>query len=258
MASKSSRNQQPPQISRDDRAMKLQENNSQRLDRWLESFNTLLGEIASVEVNTSVVKKITPEKFIPWQAYISIYSISRANLEKFNIHSSLREHYLSLRRQLELEYAFLLINPQSELYDKEQSKQIKRDLAILAQPNSDWEIIYSRLPNPFDSDNPSMMTAVHKLLRNYSFLRTLRKLEELKNTLERRNQVLWQSKSADIVFAQTKIQLGGQISNCYAQKLLKSPHKQAILELHQEGVEAGEKHWQGVLEFLIKIVYKYK
>lgn len=258
MAPKSGKNQQTTRTSRYNRAIKLQESHSQRFDRWLESLNSLLGEIASVEVNTSIVPKITIEKFIPWQAYLDIYAVSRNNLVRLKIHSSLQRHYLSLRRQLELEYAFLLVDPQSELYEEGKSKQIKRDLAVLAQPNDDWEIINSRLPDPFDSDNTSMMLEVHKLLRNYSFLRTLRKLGELKITLDRRNQFLWQSKSAEIVFAQTKIQLGGQISNCYAQKLLSHPHKQTLLELHQEGVEAGEKHWQGLLEFLITIVHKYK
>ena len=260
MASKrrAKKNQQPKTSPRYDRAIKIKERNSQRLDRWLESLNILVGEIASVEVNTSLVEKITTEKFIPWQVYQQIYTISRLNLEKLNIHSSLREHYLSLRRQLELEYAFLLVNPTSELYDQNISKQVKQDLAILTQPNNDWENIPSRLPNPLDSDNPSVMLALHQLLRDYSFLRTLHKLGELKYVLDQRNQVLGQSKSADIVYAQTRIQLGGQISNCYDQKLLNHPHRQTILELHKEGVEAGEKHWQGLLEFIITIAHKYK
>ena len=100
------KNQQPKKSPRYDRAIELKERNSQRLDRWLESLNVLVGEIASVEVNTSLVDKITTEKFIPWQVYQQLYAISRLNLEKLNIHSSLQEHYLSLRRQLELEYAF--------------------------------------------------------------------------------------------------------------------------------------------------------
>ena len=258
MAAKSSQNRQPNQISRYERSIQLQENNSQRLERWLDSLNCLLGEIASIEVNTSVVPKITTERFMPWQAYLELFAISRTNLDNLHIHSSLQEYYLSLRRQLELEYSFLLINPQSELYEQEQSKQIKRDLALLVQPNDDWEIISSRLPDPFESDDPSIIIRVHKLLRNFSFLRTLRKLRELKSILDRRNQFLWQARSVDTVFAQTKIQLGGQISNCYAQKLLSHPHKQSLLKLHQEGVEAGEKHWQKLLEFLITIAHKYK
>ncbi len=238
--------------------IKVKENNSQRLDRWLESLNVLVGEIASVEVNTSLVEKITTEKFLPWQVYQEVYAISRPNLEKLNIHSSLWEHYLSLRRQLELDYAFLLVDPKSELYDEKASKQIKQDLAILTQPNNEWENLQSRLPNPLDSDNQPIMLALHQLLQDYPFLRTLRKLGELKHILDQRNQVLWQSKSADIIYAQTRIQLGGQISNCYDQKLLSHPHQDKILELHRQGVETGEKHWQGLLEFIITIVHNHK
>lgn len=251
------RKKQKPQ-KKYDQAIKIKEKNSRRLDRWLESLNILVGEIASVEVNTSIVEKITTEKFIPWQVYQNIYGISRLNLEKLNIHSSLRIHYLSLRRQLELEYNFLLIDPQSELYDEGVSKQVKQDLAILTQPNNDWENLQSKLPYPLENENPSVMLKLHRLLHDYPFLRTLRKLGELKHVLDQRNQVLWKSKSADMVYAQTRIQLGGQISNCYDQKLLSHPDKQAILDLHREGVEAGEKQWQGILEFMITIVRKCK
>ena len=250
--------QQSKQSPRYNQEIKIKDNKSQRLDRWLDSLNILVGEIASVEVNTSIVEKITTEKFIPWQVYQNIHAISRLNLEKLSIHPSLREHYLSLRRQLELEYSFLLLNPQSELYNSALSKQVNQDLAILTKPSNDWENLPSRLPYPLESDNPAVMLQLHKLLHDYPFLRTLRKLGELKHTLDQRNQVLQQSKTADIVYAQTRIQLGGQISNCYDQKLLSHPDKQTILELHREGVEAGEKHWQGLLEFMITIARKCK
>ena len=230
---KATKNQEPKRNSPYNQAINIKEPNSNRLDRWLESLNLLLGEIASLEVNTSFVAKITTEKFIPWQAYQELYAVSRQHLAKLNIHLSLHEHYLRLRRQLELEYIFVLVNPKSELYDEIASKQIKPDLAVLTQPNTDWENIASRLPDPLDADNSSTMLTLHQLLHNYPFLRSLRKLNNIKHILDRHNQVLGQEKSVDIVYAQTRIQLDGQISNCYDQKLLNHPHQQTILELHK-------------------------
>ena len=259
MASRRAKKKQQPKVSsRYNQVIKIKESNSQRLDRWLESLNILLGEIASVEVNTSFVEKITTEKFIPWQVYQEIYALSRTNLKKLNIHLSLLDRYLQLRRQLEVEYAFLLVDPKSELYDETLTKHVKQDLNILTQPNSDWESFPSRLPNPLNGDNPITMLAVHRLLNNYPFLRTLRKLGDVKNILDRHNQVLLQSKSADIIYAQTRIQLDGQISNCYDQKLLKHPYQRTILELHREGLEAGEKQWRGLIEFIIALVHTKK
>ena len=259
MASKRrKKNQRPKVSSRSNQIVQTKESSSQRLDRWLESLNILLGEIASVEVNTSFVDKITTEKFIPWQVYQDIYAISRANLQKSNIHLSLFDRYLRLRRQLELEYAFLIVDPKSELYDETLTKHVTQDLIILTKANSDWESLPSRLPNPLDGNNHLIMLAVHRLLNNYPFLRTLRKLGDVKNILDQHNQVLLQSKSTDIIYAQTKIQLDGEISNCYDQKLLNHPHQQTILELHREGVKAGESQWRGLIEFLITLVHTKK
>jgi hypothetical protein len=237
-----------------------------RLDRSLDFLSDLLGELSGLEVNTTIVEEIAEEQSIPWEIYQAIYPISQSYLEQLNIHPSLRDRYLNLRRQLELEYVLLLSNPHSDLYNPSLAVHLNRDLSLLAQPNSDWETIPTRLPPPFPTENTESISAVQQLLHDYYFLRVLRKLGDAKMALDKRNQYLWQSDSEElsppydkivgakeITYAQTLIGLDGKIVNRYCQDLLTHPHKDLILAIHKEGVRVGEQQWRGLLEFILNI-----
>jgi hypothetical protein len=236
------------------------------LDRSLNFLSNFLGELSSLEVNTTIVDEIVEEQFIPWEIYQAIYSISQSYLEQLNIHPSLRDRYLDLRRQLELEYILLLNNPNSDLYNPSLAIHFNRDLALLTQSNSNWEAISTRLPPPFPTENTESISAVQQLLHDYYFLRVLRKLENAKIVLDKRNKYLWQSESElppswdkiaganGITYAQTRIGLDGKIVNRYCQDLLTHPHKDLILAFHQEGVQAGERQWRGLLEFIVYLL----
>jgi hypothetical protein len=238
-----------------------------RLDRSLDFLSDLLGELSSLEVNTAIVDEIlVEEQLIPWEIYQAIYPISQSYLEQLNIHLSLRDRYLNLRRQLELEYILLLSNPHSDLYNPSLAAHLNRDLSLLAQPNSDWETIPTRLPPPFPTENTESISGVQQLLHDYYFLRVLRKLGDAKMALDKRNRYLWQSDSeevsspcdktvraTEITYAQTRIGLDGKIVNRYCQDLLIHPHKDLILAIHKEGVRAGEQQWRGLLEFILNI-----
>ncbi len=237
-----------------------------RLDRSLDFLSDLLGGLSGLEVNTTIVEEIVEEQLIPWEIYQAIYPISQSYLEQLNIHPSLRDRYLNLRRQLELEYVLLLNNPRSDLYNPSLAVHLNRDLSLLAQPNSNWEAIPTRLPPPFPTENIESISAVQQLLNDYYFLRVLRRLENAKMALDKRNRYLWQSDSeevssfydktvsaTEIIYAQTRIGLDGKIVNRYCQDLLTHPHKDLILAIHKEGVRAGEQQWQGLLEFILNI-----
>ena len=88
------------------------------------------------------------EVFIPWEAYQGIYYLSRSYLAQLTISPALHSRYLQLRRQLELGYCLLLVNPSSQLYSRALVSKIEGDLSILGQPDGNWEIIPSRLPEP--------------------------------------------------------------------------------------------------------------
>ena len=212
-------------------------------DNWINSWDKLLGETTALEVNTMVVEHITGEKFIAWETYRELYMISRKDLQNQGIHESLRDRYLELRTNIEREYASLLRDPNSELYDSEQARNDTKP----------------RLPDP-------TQTTIQTLLRNARFLRCLRKLGELKAALDHRNQAFKEKESetsdqvshkavkTDFIYAQTVMQLDSDIINRYSQEIFDHSHKELILQIHREGVQAAGVQWRGLLGFIVDMI----
>jgi len=240
------------------------------LDEFLKSLGDVLIDITALEVNTMVVEQITGEKFIPWEAYRDIYAISEVYLEQQGIHKSLCDRYIKLRKNLELEYTLLLTDPTSEFYDQTVVNSAREDDQILSDPTLELHELQTRLPDPIKPSSLEEILKVRKVLSDSRFLRSLRKMSELKTALDCRNKalhrkqdeqpgyaksdVLQKAVTTDIIYAQTVIQLDGDIINRYSQEIIDHPHRDVILQLHREGVTAGEKQWRGLLEFIIGLV----
>ncbi|AFZ37437.1 hypothetical protein Sta7437_3955 [Stanieria cyanosphaera PCC 7437] len=230
-----------------------------KFQQWLNSLTDSLGEVTALEINTTFVEEITKEQFIPWQVYQEIYLISRQQLQQIQIHSDLCDRYLQLRRQLELAYTLLLIDPASEFYDSEQEAQAKQNLTILSQSNSEWERLPTQLPEPIPDPTKQTTVSVFNLLDNYYFLRTLRQLATVKQSLDQQNQLLnLKNNNSPAIYAQTKIQLDGKIFNCYSQAILTHPHQSQILNLHQNSIFWGEKQWSSLFKTIINLIAKKK
>jgi hypothetical protein len=240
------------------------------LDEFLKSLGDVLIDITALEVNTMVVEQITGEKFIPWEAYRDIYAISEVYLEQQGIHKSLCDRYIKLRKNLELQYTLLLTDPTSEFYDPTVVNSAREDDQILTDPTVELHELQTRLPDPIKPSSLEEIIKVRKVLSDSRFLRSLRKMSELKTALDCRNKalnrkqdeqpgyaksdVLQKAVTTDIIYAQTVIQLDGDIINRYSQEIIDHPHRDVILQLHREGVTAGEKQWRGLLEFIIGLV----
>jgi len=240
------------------------------LNDFLQSLGEVLVDITALEVNTMVVAQITGDKFIAWEAYRDIYAISEDYLEQQEIHQSLRDRYLELRKNLELEYTLLLTNPSSEFYDPSVLNSARGDGQILTDPTLKMHEIQTRLPDPVQPTSPEDILKAQRVLDNSHFLRSLRKISELKAALDNRNkallkkqaeqegyvksEVLQKSVKTDMIYAQTVIQLDGDIINRYSQEIFDHPQRDTILLIHKEGVLAGEKQWRGLLEFIINLV----
>ena len=243
---------------------------NRNLNEFFQSLGEVLIDITALEVNTMVVDQITGDKFIAWEAYRDIYPISQEYLEHLGIHQSLRDRYLELRKTLELEYALLLSDPSSEFYDPTVLDGTGEDNPILTDPTVELHHIQTRLPNPVNPIHPEEIFKAQRVLRNCRFLRCLRKVSELKAALDNRNQALLRKQAeqpgyvkpevlqktvfTDIIYAQTVIQLDGDVINRYAQEIIDHPHRDVILQIHREGVVAGEKQWRGLLEFIVGLV----
>jgi hypothetical protein len=240
------------------------------LDEFLQSLGEVLIDITAVEVNTMVVEQITGDKFIPWEAYRDIYPISQEYLERQEIHKSLRDRYIDLRKTLELEYALLLADPTSEFYDPNVLDSTNGDGSILTDPTVELHEIQTRLPNPIRPSGPEEIQKIQRLFHSSRFLRKLRKINELKGALDCRNKALLRKRdellgnikpealqkavTTDMIYAQTVIQLDGDVINRYSQEIFDHPHREVLLEIHREGVTASEKQWRGLLEFIIGLV----
>ncbi|MEM8673050.1 MAG: hypothetical protein AAGF83_04155 [Cyanobacteria bacterium P01_G01_bin.67] len=220
----------------------------------------LLENIAAVEISTVIVAEIVDEIFIPWEVYQAIYSLSRNYLEQSAIDLSLSHRYLQLRRQLELAYCLLLIDPNSQLYNRTLVRSIKRDLAVLSQPTGDWETIASRLPEPIPLRRHETMSEVNKLLREPQFVDVLQQLNKLKSALDRRDRILRSSSHphniTDTAYAQTSLQLNGKIINRYSQAILERSDRNLLLQLHEQSTTSGEQQWRSLLNFMLSLIAK--
>ena len=227
---------------------------------FLQSLAEILPEITALEVSTIVVEEIAPNKFVPRQIYRELYPISESFLENTGIHASLLDRYLQLHRTLLLKYISLLDTPQSSLYTPELSEAVDESHHLLSNASNDPKESPIQLPDPTDSREAEQL---ERVLGNANFLRCLRKLGEFKVILDQSNYRLQKNLDpslaemlTEVVYARTLVQFDGDVINSYNKKLFKHPQQQAILQIHQDGVNASQQHWQGLLEFVINLTQR--
>ena len=189
---------------------------------FLNSLGDLLLDITALEVNTMVVAHISGHKFVPEEAYKDLYEIplNPDELDYFKKRGmpTDAEHvmrYCMLRRKLDVECEVL---------------------------GKDGGITIA--PKPTDP-------RLSEFLENPKFLRFLRKLSELKSALDSDNPC---SKDIDLIYAQTVVQLDGDIINRFNEQLFAHPSKEVIMKLHNDAVVAGEKQWHGLLGFMVNLI----
>ena len=196
--------------------------------------------------------------FIPWEVYQALFYLSDSSLKRPQVALSLRSRYLQLRRQLELAYCLLLIDPDSSLYNRRLVREIKRDLPILTRDDSEWQTLATRLPEPIPGHQRSTMSGVNRLLNDRSFINLLQQLHKQKIALDRRGRILDSSGETnditDSTYAQTSLHLDGKIINRYAEAILDRRDRDLLLQVHQQSTAAGEKQWRGAIEFMLSVV----
>lgn len=230
-------------------------NHKDNLEHWLTSVDSILENVTTLKVDTIIVSEITEELYLPWEIYQDIYDISRTNLKQAEISRELCDQYMNLRRQLELKYALRAINPNCDFYNPSAKDNIVKNLPILkSSRDRNWEKLPSLLPSPFVSKKTEEDELLSKILADKPLLSLLRQLGSNKANLDRHNTTPINKR--DITYAQTIIHLDSQITNKYSQEILHHPDKEAILLLHQQGVEYAQKQWYKLLKFAIDVVQK--
>jgi hypothetical protein len=277
-----------------DKVNKTQVQAQELLDNLVKSVRTLLDDITALEVNTMVVDQITGAKFNAWKTYQEIYSINDKDYfdiknipEEGSQGQDLRKRYKSLFEQLEREYFYILIdnyldknskfyNPQDdrvrryqerlEYLKTTQGKMVESDEKYiqLAEPilPAPSPVVDKKDKNNKSSDETEKIsqenwikncTEIRKLFSHDEFLRSLRKISELKAALDSGDVT---STNIDLIYAQTVMQLDGDIISRYHKQLFEEDEetKNLIIQIHKEGVVAGEKQWRGTLDFLINLI----
>ncbi|MEH1851980.1 MAG: hypothetical protein V7L11_09900 [Nostoc sp.] len=250
------------------------------LNNLVSSVQTLVSDITALEVNTMIVDRINASKFNAWEAYQEIYSIhdpdyfdAKGIPKEGSLAQELRKRYKSLFDQLEREYFYLLLEEDSGFYNP-QDDRVKRyrqrlEYAKKYQQNfveadeKNVKLAEPILPAPTpvldDEDGNNQgdwienFKEIQRLLNNDRFVRTLRKMTELKAALDSSNVT---STKIDIIYAQTVMQIDGDIITRYHKELfsLSEDAKNLIINTHNQGVVSGEKQWRGTFSFLINLV----
>jgi len=210
----------------------------------VDSLADMLTDITALEVNTMIVSEITGGKFVPESAYLNIYycltpdqtipDVLRSHFEERGITDpgtdGIRYKYGSFDRTL------------AEQYWKLREK-LERDSRFIF----DCDEACTHLPHPAGKEGWNKM---EELLKNSRFLSSLRKVMELKSTLGDKKRTV------DIIYAQTVMQLDGDVINRFDKRLFKLPpeQKDLILRIHQDGVLSGEEQWRELWRFAVDLV----
>ncbi|MBN3959885.1 hypothetical protein [Nostoc sp. NMS8] len=250
------------------------------LNNLVSSVQTLVSDITALEVNTMIVDRINASKFNAWEAYQEIYSIhdpdyfdAKGIPKEDSQAQELRKRYKSLFDQLEREYFYLLLEENSGFYNPhdDRVKQYRQRLAyakkyqqnLVEAAKENVKLAEPILPAPTpiidDQDGNNQgdwienFKEIQRLLNNDRFVRTLRKMTELKAALDSSNVT---STKIDIIYAQTVMQIDGDIITRYHKELfsLSEEAKNLIINTHNQGVVSGEKQWRGTFSFLINLV----
>ena len=246
------------------------------------SLLEVLNDITALEVNTMIVENITGTKFIAEEAYQNIYfCLNRySNIVKNNtLLEYLKDEITQLHQFKDLK-SFgegeedIRIPPQfTNTNDKDNNKNVADEVAngykrlreklvreyiqiffkeIYGEDSgSQQNKLPTNLPFPYDIDTKkgypktlNFSEDLRMILDNSRFLRSLRKINELKAALD----------NGDLIYAQTVLQLDGDVINRYRRDLFEQKHKDLIISIHNEGVSGGEKQWRGLLQFAVDLV----
>ena len=199
-----------------------------KFSNFLHSLGDLLLDITALEVNTMIVSNISGSKFVAEEAYAELYPIPMHSLDdRYFQHRAipadamLRQQYCGLRQKLDIQC------------------HLACERMGISMPSA---------PDPYQAGNKEIMTS---MMSDPEFLRGLRKLSELMAALDGGTV---HTHTTDLIYAQTVVQLDGDIINRYHEALMQHPYRQIIIDLHYTGVTSGEKQWHSLLGFIVNIV----
>ncbi|MFZ9739512.1 MAG: hypothetical protein ACO3EZ_16050 [Prochlorotrichaceae cyanobacterium] len=221
-------------------AGEIRESIEKKFGDFLDTLGNTLMDFTALEVNTMIVSGITGAKFNAFDAYCVIYKRHQEvqQLQKAKEHpgqNAAVEHQLPEKLWPRYE----------KLYH-----QLLTAYHLCPGINQSEE-----LPDP---DNPEGFKILAEQLKEVPFVRTIRKLSELRAALDGQNTD--SPKEVDLIYAQTVMQIDGDVINRYNQALFDPENitrREIILSIHNQGVEAGERQWRGLMQFMVDLLKNF-
>ena len=215
----------------DSKANSHEEKIREIVNSFLESFQDAVEDLSALEVNTMIVSEINGLKFNPENAYRALYDLlKKVDCTPDKAYNSVKDQFAQ-NTLVKLKH-----NLMGSVQDALRGPKQNRDLTLTV------------LPEP-GSQNAQI------LLENRHFIVTLRKLNELRSLINKPD--FDEDNIYDNIYAQTIIQIDGDVMNYFHRRLFADEHidqRNLLLQIHSNAVESGQKNWQGILRLIVDML----
>lgn len=215
----------------DSKANSHEEKIREIVNSFLESFQDAVEDLSALEVNTMIVSEINGLKFNPENAYRALYDLlKKVDCTPDKAYNSVKDQFAQ-NTLVKLKH-----NLMGSVQDALRGPKQNRDLTLTV------------LPEP-GSQNAQI------LLENRHFIVTLRKLNELRSLINKPD--FDEDNIYDNIYAQTIIQIDGDVMNYFHRRLFADEHieqRNLLLQIHGNAVESGQKNWQGILRLIVDML----
>jgi len=212
----------------------------QKFNKFLGSLENVLADLTALEVNTMVVTQISGEKFNALRAYRDLYALG--------IESKEDPRYQDIQESVSI-----MPDLPEKLWDS--YRKIYAQLTDCYHQCCPEDTQAHRPLPPPDSPQEEERERLNTLVQDSQFLRTLRKLFEQKVALDGGD--VHSDAVTDLIYAQTVIQLDGDVINRYHRDLLEQKDLQEfVLRIHNQAVADGERQWRGLINLMVELLQK--
>jgi hypothetical protein len=245
---------------------KLQAHIRETVTGFVEGMKDAVNDLSALEVNTMVVSEINGLKFNPRISYRLLYDISELDSSGLrHLKDRLKEAIceIELEAATDPEKTKKLELQQQELQLQLQLKELQKQTQSVANTTKQDELkakqaelqtmlnneLY-QLPKPFQDPR------LEALLKNKNFVLRLRKLNELRSLLKK-PRASETDNIYDNIYAQTIIQLDGDVINYFHKRLFEQTHaddRAFLMTIHRDAVTGGQQNWQNLLHLIFDMM----
>jgi hypothetical protein len=245
---------------------KLQAHIRETVTGFVEGMKDAVNDLSALEVNTMVVSEISGLKFNPRISYRLLYDISELDSSGLrHLKDRLKEAIceIELEAATDPEKTKKLELQQQELQLQLQLKELQKQTQSVANTTKQDELkakqaeLQTMLKNElYQLPKPFQDPRLEALLKNKNFVLRLRKLNELRSLLKK-PRASETDNIYDNIYAQTIIQLDGDVINYFHKRLFEQTHaddRAFLMTIHRDAVTGGQQNWQNLLHLIFDMM----